>query len=99
MTDMTKTPRLYVETDLALGQPLRLEGASHHYLKNVMRISEGGILRAFNGRDGVLHPRDAKRQEIHRGGRGKTASCARAAETRPPSPLRALEKGADGFSD
>lgn len=52
MMDITKTPRLYVEPELEEGSIIHLEGAAHHYLKNVMRLAEGSTIRAFNGRNG-----------------------------------------------
>lgn len=52
MTNITKSPRLYVPMDLSLGWNVYLDGAPHHYLKNVMRIEIGQTVRLFNGRDG-----------------------------------------------
>lgn len=45
-------PRLYVEAPLREGQPVTLEAAQTHYLRNVMRLGEGQSVRLFNGRDG-----------------------------------------------
>lgn len=52
MSDITKSPRVYVPQDLTEGLGLMLEESIHHYLKNVMRVPEGGVARIFNGRDG-----------------------------------------------
>lgn len=52
MTDITKSPRLYVGQDLTQGQSVAIDGPAHHYLKNVMRVEAGREIRLFNGRDG-----------------------------------------------
>lgn len=46
--------RLFVETDLKLGQDLQLDKAQTNYLLNVMRKKEGDKIVLFNGRDGAF---------------------------------------------
>ncbi len=57
MSDITKSPRLYVDQPLAAGQAISIEGPAHHYLKNVLRIEAGQFIRLFNGRDGEFSAR------------------------------------------
>lgn len=57
MSDITKSPRLYVDQPLAAGQAVSIEGPAHHYLKNVLRIEAGQFIRLFNGRDGEFSAR------------------------------------------
>jgi 16S rRNA (uracil1498-N3)-methyltransferase len=45
-------PRLFVDAPLAGGQILPLDKTQHNYLCNVLRLSEGGVVHIFNGRDG-----------------------------------------------
>lgn len=47
-----KAPRLYVTADLGDGHTFHLDESQTHYVRNVMRIKDGGALRVFNGRDG-----------------------------------------------
>jgi len=47
-----KTPRLYYPQELCSGATIKLEGAPHHYLRNVMRKNAGDIIRVFNADDG-----------------------------------------------
>jgi 16S rRNA (uracil1498-N3)-methyltransferase len=44
--------RLFVEADLAAGAAVPLSESQAHYLRNVMRQSEGAAVTLFNGRDG-----------------------------------------------
>ena len=44
--------RLFVDQPLAEGAELVFEDSQANYLRNVMRMAEGGGLLAFNGRDG-----------------------------------------------
>jgi 16S rRNA (uracil1498-N3)-methyltransferase len=44
--------RLFVSADLAAGVEAALDEAQAHYLRHVMRRTEGAALRLFNGRDG-----------------------------------------------
>jgi 16S rRNA (uracil1498-N3)-methyltransferase len=52
MDDLYKLPRIYIDTGLAKGQDIILPEATHHYLRNVMRLEPGAQIRAFNGWDG-----------------------------------------------
>lgn len=52
MVDLTKTTRVYTDQTLQEGLGLSLEGDIHHYLRNVMRMLEGQVVRIFNGREG-----------------------------------------------
>ncbi len=45
-------PRLYVAAPLSEGAKVPLEEAQAHYVRNVMRMGEGAVLRLFNGKDG-----------------------------------------------
>ncbi len=49
---VTKEPRLYVAADLCESASLALEEAHSHYLRNVLRRSDGDRVRLFNGRHG-----------------------------------------------
>ncbi|MBU2963261.1 16S rRNA (uracil(1498)-N(3))-methyltransferase [Citreicella sp. C3M06] len=49
---MTAKIRLFVDHPLGAGQPVPLTREQAHYLFSVMRMSTGGKLRLFNGRDG-----------------------------------------------
>lgn len=44
--------RLFVETDLGLEIPVRLDGDRAHFLRNVLRLGAGAVVALFNGRDG-----------------------------------------------
>jgi 16S rRNA (uracil1498-N3)-methyltransferase len=44
--------RLYVEAPLAPGARVELDPAQAHYLRNVLRLSDGAEIHVFNGRDG-----------------------------------------------
>lgn len=46
------TRRLYVESPLSPAARLVLPSPSAHYLRNVLRLSDGAELLVFNGRDG-----------------------------------------------
>src|SRR6202007_3247252 len=46
------SPRLFVDAALAPGETVVLERNQSNYLGNVLRLSEGGTILAFNGRDG-----------------------------------------------
>jgi 16S rRNA (uracil1498-N3)-methyltransferase len=47
-----RSPRLYVEADIAAHATIPLPGDQAHYLRNVMRLAPGERVRIFNGRDG-----------------------------------------------
>jgi 16S rRNA (uracil1498-N3)-methyltransferase len=44
--------RLYVDAPLSAGARVELTAAQAHYLRNVLRLSEGAEIQVFNGRDG-----------------------------------------------
>jgi 16S rRNA (uracil1498-N3)-methyltransferase len=46
------TPRLFVETPLAAGLRVRLDGPPAHYLLSVMRLKEGDPVKLFDGASG-----------------------------------------------
>ena len=46
------TIRLFVEAPLETGASIALAPGQAHYLRNVMRQAEGGLVRLFNARDG-----------------------------------------------
>ena len=45
-------PRLFVDAPLAGGTEVALDRAQAHYLKDVLRLTTGGQVLVFNGRDG-----------------------------------------------
>ena len=45
-------PRLFVDATLTAGVEIALDKTQQNYLCNVLRLSEGGIVAVFNGRDG-----------------------------------------------
>ena len=47
-----RSPRLFVDAALAAGQTVALERGQSNYLGNVLRLSAGGTILVFNGRDG-----------------------------------------------
>src|ERR1035441_7753984 len=47
-----RSPRLFVDAALAAGQTVALERSPSNYLGNVLRLSAGGTILVFNGRDG-----------------------------------------------
>jgi 16S rRNA (uracil1498-N3)-methyltransferase len=47
-----RTPRLFVDAALAPGGTVALDRNQSNYLGNVLRLSAGGTVLAFNGRDG-----------------------------------------------
>lgn len=59
-------PRLYVETPLAAGVTVALEGNPAHYLISVMRLKLGEIALLFNGRSGEWAARavDVRKRDI-----------------------------------
>ena len=46
------THRLFVEAPLQAGARINLPQPAAHYLRNVLRLSDGAELLVFNGRDG-----------------------------------------------
>jgi 16S rRNA (uracil1498-N3)-methyltransferase len=47
-----RSPRLFVDAALAPGETVALERGQSNYLGNVLRLSSGDSILAFNGRDG-----------------------------------------------
>jgi 16S rRNA (uracil1498-N3)-methyltransferase len=47
-----RSPRLFVDAALAAGETVALERSQSNYLGNVLRLSAGDTILAFNGRDG-----------------------------------------------
>jgi 16S rRNA (uracil1498-N3)-methyltransferase len=47
-----RSPRLFVDAALAAGETVALEPNQSNYLGNVLRLSAGGTILVFNGRDG-----------------------------------------------
>jgi len=47
-----KTPRIYTDQPLSVDSEIALADEHTHYLKNVLRLSEGAPLRIFNGFSG-----------------------------------------------
>ncbi|MEM9682335.1 MAG: 16S rRNA (uracil(1498)-N(3))-methyltransferase [Pseudomonadota bacterium] len=45
-------PRLYVEEELGIGREVTLSADQAHYVRNVMRLSDGDEIALFNGHDG-----------------------------------------------
>jgi 16S rRNA (uracil1498-N3)-methyltransferase len=54
------TPRLFVAPDLEPSVQLEVDGARAHYLRNVLRLEAGSVLRLFNGRAGEWSARIAR---------------------------------------
>src|ERR1700704_5278013 len=74
-----RTPRLFVDAALAAGETVALERSQSNYLGNVLRLSAGGTILAFNGRDGEWQASIA--------GRKRPDSLAIIAQTRPQDRL------------
>jgi 16S rRNA (uracil1498-N3)-methyltransferase len=47
-----RSPRLFVDAELAAGSRVALDRNQSNYLGNVLRLSAGGTILVFNGRDG-----------------------------------------------
>lgn len=52
LSNLQRTPRLYVLAPLKAGQTVTLEDRQAHYLLHVLRLGTGATFRLFNGRDG-----------------------------------------------
>ncbi|MCC6598708.1 MAG: 16S rRNA (uracil(1498)-N(3))-methyltransferase [Alphaproteobacteria bacterium] len=50
--DFNTAPRIYVSSPLSADVRVSLEAPQAHYIRNVMRLESGGVLRLFNGADG-----------------------------------------------
>jgi 16S rRNA (uracil1498-N3)-methyltransferase len=47
-----RSPRLFIDAGLAAGETVALDRGQSNYLGNVLRLSAGGTVLVFNGRDG-----------------------------------------------
>jgi 16S rRNA (uracil1498-N3)-methyltransferase len=74
-----RKPRLFVDSALAAGQTVALERSQSNYLGNVLRLSAGGTILVFNGRDGEWQAQIA--------GRKRPDSLTVVAQTRPQDRL------------
>jgi len=74
-------PRLYIDGPLHSGLPAPLTAEQAHYLKNVLRRSEGDELRLFNGRDGEFEARVAELKK--KGGAAQVGAKLREQEAEP----------------
>ena len=74
-----RQPRLFVDAALAPGETVPLERNQSNYLGNVMRLSAGETILAFNGRDGEWQASIA--------GRKRPDSLTIVAQTRPQDRL------------
>src|SRR6195256_3976386 len=74
-----RQPRLFVDAALAAGETVALERSQSNYLGNVLRLSAGGTILAFNGRDGEWQASIA--------GRKRPDSLTVVAQTRPQDRL------------
>ena len=57
-----RAPRLFVDAPLAAGEKVMLERNQSNYLGNVLRLSAGGQVLVFNGRDGEWQAQIAGRK-------------------------------------
>src|SRR6266704_1457247 len=57
-----RKPRLFVDVALAAGETVALERSQSNYLGNVLRLSAGGTILVFNGRDGEWQAQIAGRK-------------------------------------
>ena len=74
-----RSPRLFVDAPLALGETVELERNQSNYLGNVLRLAAGDTILVFNGRDGEWQASIA--------GRKRPDSLAIVARTRPQDRL------------
>jgi 16S rRNA (uracil1498-N3)-methyltransferase len=74
-----RKPRLFVDAALAPGETVALERSQSNYLGNVLRLSAGGTILVFNGRDGEWQASIA--------GRKRPDSLNIIAQTRPQDRL------------
>jgi 16S rRNA (uracil1498-N3)-methyltransferase len=74
-----RAPRLFVDAPLAPGGTVALEPGQSNYLGNVLRLSAGSTILAFNGRDGEWQASIA--------GRKRPDSLTIVAQTRPQDRL------------
>lgn len=78
---MSQIPRLYVTAALSEGALVSLEEAQAHYVRHVLRMSEGEPVHLFNGRDGEWESRIE-----NLGKRGAQLHCARQLRPQEPGP-------------
>ncbi len=76
---MPTTPRLFVSADLSAGRPVPLDEEQSNYLLRVLRLTPGGEVRLFNGRQGEW---DAVISAAH----GKKADVSPTTQRRPQPP-------------
>jgi 16S rRNA (uracil1498-N3)-methyltransferase len=74
-----RSPRLFVDAALGPGETVALERSQSNYLGNVLRLTAGGTILAFNGRDGEWQASIA--------GRKRPDSLTIMAQTRPQDRL------------
>jgi 16S rRNA (uracil1498-N3)-methyltransferase len=74
-----RSPRLFVDAMLAPGETVALEHSQSNYLGNVLRLSAGATILAFNGRDGEWQASIA--------GRKRPDSLTIVSQTRPQDRL------------
>jgi 16S rRNA (uracil1498-N3)-methyltransferase len=74
-----RSPRLFVDAALAVGESVPLERNQSNYLGNVLRLSAGATILVFNGRDGEWQASIA--------GRKRLDSLTIVAQTRPQDRL------------
>src|SRR3984893_11160927 len=74
-----RSPRLFVDAPLALGETVELERNQSNYLGNVLRLAAGDNILVFNGRDGEWQASIT--------GRKRPDSLAIVARTRPQDRL------------
>jgi 16S rRNA (uracil1498-N3)-methyltransferase len=74
-----RSPRLFIDARLAAGETIALDRSQSNYLGNVLRLSAGGTVLAFNGRDGEWQASIA--------GRKRPDSLSIIAQTRPQDRL------------
>src|ERR1700722_12397213 len=59
-----REPRLFVDAALIPGETVTLERGQSNYLGNVLRLSAGGTILVFNGRDGEWRAAIAGRKRL-----------------------------------
>src|SRR5436305_9334210 len=74
-----RSPRLFLDAALAVGETIALERNQSNYLGNVLRLSAGDTILVFNGRDGEW--------QAHVSGRKRLDALTIAAQTRPQDRL------------
>jgi 16S rRNA (uracil1498-N3)-methyltransferase len=74
-----RSPRLFVDAPLAMGETVELERNQSNYLGNVLRLAAGDTILVFNGRDGEWQASIA--------GRKRPDSLAIVARSRPQDRL------------